>query len=237
MNLLLLEDADFISSTCVRIQGRRFRHVKEVHRLRIGEELSVGVLGGRVGTGILGHIDDGCLEMTIRLHADPPPKIPLTIVLALPRPKVLSRLIGDLTSMGVPRIVFVNAWRVEKSYWSSPALAEGSLLESRVLGLEQARDTALPEVRIERFFQPFLHDDEGLAALSPAGPRYVAHPGATNSVPRGVTEHAVLAIGPEGGWIERELESFRREGFQAIGLGVRPLRVETAVTALVARMF
>ena len=52
-----------------------------------------------------------------------------------------------------------------------------------------------------------------------------------------MSEPTVVAIGPEGGWIERELDSFRREGFEEISLGSRPLRVETAVTALIARMF
>ena len=235
MNLLLLAGADFISPTRVRIAGRRFRHVQGVHRARPGDELAVGVLGGRIGIGILECVGDDSLEMTVRLRADPPPKIALTIVLALPRPKVLSRVLGDLTSLGVPRIVLLNSWRVEKSYWSSPALQENALLETRMLGLEQARDTILPEVHVERFFQPFIHGR--LARLVPRGPRYVAHPGSATPVPRDVAEPAVVAIGPEGGWIERELESFRREGFQEISLGPRPLRVETAVTALIARMF
>jgi len=234
MNLLLFEEADFVSATCARITGRRFRHIREVHRIRLGETLTVGVLGGRIGTGVLERIDDDSLEMSVHLHEDPPPKIPITVLLALPRPKVLSRVVGDLTSLGVPRIVLLNAWRVEKAYWSSPALAEKALYDSRILGLEQAKDTVLPELSVERFFQPFVHG--GLAALAPDGPRYVAHPAAANPVPRGLDRPGLLAIGPEGGWIDRELESFRREGFQEVTLGPRPLRVETAIAALVARM-
>ncbi|MEO6327130.1 MAG: 16S rRNA (uracil(1498)-N(3))-methyltransferase [Thermoanaerobaculia bacterium] len=215
--------------------GRRFRHVQNVHRARLGDELAVGRVGGRVGTGVVESIAHDSIEFSVRLEAEPPPKLALTVILALPRPKVLARVLGDLTSLGVPRIVLLNSWRVEKSYWSSPILEEGSLLEIRRLGLEQARDTILPEIRVERFFQPFLHG--GLAAFAPAGPRYVAHPGSAISAPRDVSEPSVVAIGPEGGWVERELESFEREGFQAITLGSRPLRVETAVTALISRMF
>ena len=73
--------------------------------------------------------------MTIDLRSDPPPKIPLTVVLALPRPKVLNRILLDLTSLGVSRIVLLNSWRVEKSYWSSPALDESALLETRMLAV------------------------------------------------------------------------------------------------------
>jgi len=234
MNLLLLEAADFLSPTRVRISGRRFRHALGVHRARAGDTLIVGALGGRTGTGVVDTLAADSLEMTVDLSGDPPAKIPLTVVLALPRPKVLSRVLGDLTTLGVERIVLLNAWRVERAYWSSPALAEGALREARIRGLEQARDTVLPELHIERFFQPFVHG--GLAALVPHARRLVAHPGSPVPVPRGVGEPAVLAIGPEGGWIDRERESFRSEGFEEIGLGPRPLRVETAVTALIARM-
>lgn len=234
MNLLLLEAADFLAPHRVRISGRRRRYALDVHRAKIGDTLVVGALGGLVGTGTLDRVGEDFLEMSVLLADAPPPKLPITVVLALPRPKALSRVVADLTSLGVPRIVLLNAWRVEKAYWSSPALQEGALYEARILGLEQARDTVLPELRVERFFQPFVHGT--LAALAPHGRRYVAHPGAGSAVPRDVVEPTVVAIGPEGGWIARELESFEREGFEEVSLGPRPLRVETAVTALVARM-
>jgi RsmE family RNA methyltransferase len=232
VNLVLLDDPDFVAEDRVRLTGRRFRHVTSVHRVREGDTLAVGVLGGRVGAGTIERLGDGELEMSVRLDADPPPKLPLSVILALPRPKVLARVIADLTSLGVPRIVLVNAWRVEKAYWGSPALAPEALREAMVLGLEQAKDTILPELRVERFFTRFVHGS--LARLAPEGPRYVAHPGAA-APPRDVAP-ALVAIGPEGGWIGKELESFRREGFVEIGLGPRPLRVETAVAALVARL-
>ena len=47
----------------------------------------------------------------------------------------------------------------------------------------------------------------------------------------------VLAIGPEGGWIPYEVEKFTAAGLQPVQLGERILRVETAVSALLARLF
>jgi hypothetical protein len=45
-----------------------------------------------------------------------------------------------------------------------------------------------------------------------------------------------IAIGPEGGWIDRELETFQEAGFQPVRLGPWILRVETAVTAALAQI-
>ncbi|NNK13102.1 MAG: RNA methyltransferase, partial [Desulfofustis sp.] len=42
----------------------------------------------------------------------------------------------------------------------------------------------------------------------------------------------LMAIGPEGGWNEYELEQMRTRGFDQFSLGHRILRVETAVTAV-----
>ena len=50
MNLILLFQDDFIDNTIVRLQGRRLKHVLEVHRASVGDELCVGVLNGRIGS-------------------------------------------------------------------------------------------------------------------------------------------------------------------------------------------
>ena len=47
----------------------------------------------------------------------------------------------------------------------------------------------------------------------------------------------VIAIGPEGGWIPYEVDLLAKAGLQPVQLGERILRVETAVTALLSRIF
>jgi len=209
--------------------------VREVHRAETGDTLKVGLLGGPMGSGRVTRLDSQCLELDLTLDQPPPPKLPLTLVLALPRPKVLNRVLASATSLGVARIFLINAWKVEKSYWKSPRMTEANLLEQRLLGLEQARDTVLPELHLRRLFRPFA--EEELPGLTRDTLALVGHPGAAAPCPRQLAGPATLAVGPEGGWIEAELASLQAAGFQPVDLGPRILRTETAVAALVGRLF
>ncbi|HVE70405.1 MAG TPA: 16S rRNA (uracil(1498)-N(3))-methyltransferase [Thermoanaerobaculia bacterium] len=227
MNLILLFDSDFIEAGRVRLSGRRVEHVKSVHRAAVGDTLTVGVMNGRAGTGVVTSLEP--LELEVTLDRDPPAPLPLTLILAMPRPKVLNRVIASATSLGVKRIHLINAWRVEKSYWKSPRLS--TLDEPCVLGLEQARDTVMPSITLHRLFRPFIE------SFTPSGRALVAHPGAALECPRDVSGEVTLAIGPEGGFIAEEIASFERAGFMPVSMGPRILRVETAVAALIARLF
>jgi RsmE family RNA methyltransferase len=124
---------------------------------------------------------------------------------------------------------------VEKSYWKSPRLTDENLLLQRVLGAEQARDTVLPSIERKRLFRPFV--EEELTAIANDTLALVAHPHTSAMCPRDVRRAVTLVVGPEGGFIEQEIASLQRIGFEAVSLGERILRVETAVAALVARLF
>jgi RsmE family RNA methyltransferase len=234
VNLVLLEDADLRRPGRARLEGRRFVHVRDVHRAEAGKTLRVGLLNGPMGWGRVGEIGEGHFDLEFTLDTPPPPKRPLTLLVALPRPKVLNRVIASATSLGVARIVLLNAWRVEKSYWRSPRMEWESLRAQMLLGLEQACDTVLPELRLARLFLPFAEQE--LPALAAGSRRLVAHPGAAAECPRGVEGPVTLALGPEGGWIDAELASLARAGFEPVSLGPRVLRTETAVAALAGRL-
>jgi RsmE family RNA methyltransferase len=237
LNLVLLQEADFVSPGRVRLAGRRLAHVRGVHRAAVGDALVVGLEGGQVGRGTIVVLDDSALELEVVLDTPPPAKLPLTLVLALPRPKVLNRVVAAATSLGVARIYLVNSWRVEKAYWSSPRVAADNLREQRVLGLEQARDTVLPELHLRRLFVPFVREE--LPAIVAGGTALVAHPVADAAAPRALPADApaTLAVGPEGGFIAAEVASLAEVGFRPVSLGPRVLRVETAVATLIGRMF
>jgi RsmE family RNA methyltransferase len=234
MNLVLLRAEDFVAgSRLVRLDGRRLEHVRSVHRAQAGDELRVGVLNGQVGRGLVARVSEHELVLEVVLEHDPPAPLPVTLVLALPRPKTLRRVLQAVAAMGVKRLVLLNSWRVEKSYWKSPALAGARIERELMLGLEQGRDTVLPEVTFARLFAPFVKNE--LRALVGGTRALVAHPSAREACPYGPLGAVTLAIGPEGGFIEREIDTLVACGFTPISLGDRPLRVEHAVVAMLSR--
>ena len=235
MNLILLFDEDFVSPQRVRLEGRRLQHVVAVHRARVGDELRVGLVNAQMGAGLITSLTSEVLEMEVRLDQPPPRPLPVTLLLGLPRPKSLKRVLQAATALGVKRIVVMATWRVEKSFWDSPVLHQDALREQMVLGLEQARDTQLPELTLRRRFKPFVEDE--LPDLVRRTRALLAHPPASAPCPRDVRGPVTLAVGPEGGFIPYEVDLLRAHGFDTVSLGPRILRVEQAVPALLGRLF
>ncbi|WP_313410430.1 16S rRNA (uracil(1498)-N(3))-methyltransferase [Stutzerimonas kunmingensis] len=235
MNLLLLDATDFVADNRVLLRDRRLTHLQQVHRAEAGEQLRVGRVGGNMGSGQLLRLDAHEAELQVSFDQPPPAKLPVTLLLALPRPKMLRRVLQTVAAMGVPRLVLLNSYRVEKSFWQTPFLEPAAIHEQLILGLEQARDTVLPEVIIEKRFKPFVEDRLPQLAADTLG--LVGHPGDFPHCPRAVTQPVTLAIGPEGGWIPYEVDKLAAAGLRPVQLGERILRVETAVSALLARLF
>jgi RsmE family RNA methyltransferase len=234
VNLILLEPEDFVGDRRVRLEGRRFEHVRGVHRKGEGDELRVGQIDGLCGRGRVEQIDESGVELEVTLDTPPPPPSPIRLVVALPRPPSLRKVLQQATALGVKELVLLHTRRVEKSYWQSHGLAEGALRRQLLLGLEQARDTVLPQVLLQRRFRPFVEDELALRVASE--PCLVAHPDAERACPRAVHGPLTLVIGPEGGFVPFEIERLVSIGAECVGLGERVLRVETAVVALLARL-
>lgn len=232
MNLLLLKERDFLSpNTAIINTPAVITHLKTVLNAQVGDSLKVGQIGGQLGTAVIEKLDKEVILKDISLTTPPPSKLPFTVVLALPRPKVLRRLIIDMTAVGVPNIVLMNSYRTDKSYWQSPLLDR---LDEFVLeGLSQGVDTILPTVTLEKRFKPFVEDRLTAFGKTMA----VFHP--YNAVPIGeyLTQQTptTLIIGAEGGFIEYEIDLLKAQGASVVGLGERILRTEAAANAVLGR--
>src|SRR5690554_2470009 len=122
MNQLLVSSTDFIATDRVRISDRRLQHLNQIHKASVGQSLRAGCLNGLQGEATILAIDQQAAELQLNLHSQPPAKLPLTLILALPRPKMLRRTLQTIASMGVNTLVLINSYRVEKSFWQTPFL-------------------------------------------------------------------------------------------------------------------
>lgn len=236
MNLVLLTEEDFVDAgrSRARLTGRRFQHIFEVLKPSAGDELAVGLLGSRIGKGVVSSIGAGAVDMNVSLTSDPPAPKRVNLILALPRPIVLKRILAQAASLGVKHITLIHSNRVEKSYWKSPALKEDNIKDQLVLGLEQSGDTMLPDVSLKREFKRFVEDE--MPAIIKGSRAFVAHPGSRHALPCDPKGVATLVIGPEGGFIPSEIRLLEKTGCESVHLGQRILRVETAVIAALARL-
>ncbi|WP_298636185.1 16S rRNA (uracil(1498)-N(3))-methyltransferase [uncultured Umboniibacter sp.] len=235
MNLLLLFPSDLRDNNVVRISDHRLQHILLVHRASVGDSIRVGMVDGLIGSGIIEQLNEQSAEIRFTLDTPPPPKKPLRIILALPRPKMLKRILQTITSMGVEELYLINSYRVEKSFWQTPILSEQGLLEQLTLGLEQSRDTQLPKIELRKRFKPFVEDE--LPDLIENSYPLVAHPGVEAPIPHSLNKPCTLAVGPEGGFIPYEISKFKEVGFNCGHMGPNILRVETAIPALIASLY
>jgi RsmE family RNA methyltransferase len=244
VNLLLIEPGELAENGRVRLAGRRGRHLLRVLGAEPGRRLRAGVLGGATGSAEVLAVDGESVEVRFEPGPGPEEAGGVDLVLALPRPKALRRILRLTATMGVRRLDLVNAWRVEKSFFDSPVLEAGSIRRELVLGAEQGGTTRLPEVAVHRLLMPFLG---ALAEKgTDEGPRLLAHPGAPDPIeavleavlgagPRPLLD-PLLALGPEGGWIDRELASFEGLGFRPVTLGRWMLTTEAAVAVALGQV-
>ena len=235
MNLLFLEANDLHTPNRASVSGRQLKHIREVLKLACGDKLTVGLENKSIGRATVIKLDEeeACLDISWEKEA--PAALPLTLIIALPRPKMLKRIIQTATAMGVKQLYFINSWKVEKSFWQSPWLTDEKIRQNCIIGLEQAKDTQMPSIHIRKRFKPFVEDE--LPALSKNTRKLLAHPGTDTPCPVNITGSTTLIIGPEGGFTPYEVEKLRDAEFEAVHLGERILRVETAVPALLARLF
>ena len=225
---------------------QQLTHIKEVLKSKVGDSLNIGEIGGNLGKATIAEINDNEVQLRdITLDKKPPAKLDLTVILALPRPKVLRRLIMDMTSLGVNKLIIVNSYRTQKSYWQSPLL--NRIDEFVFEGLQQAIDTVPPVIEFKKRFKPFVEDEFPALLAANKGDKeqsdaVIAHPYASQPWKAYIdalkhdkeTMPKILCVGAEGGWIDYEVDLLCKHGCTAVSLGERILRTETVVSVLLA---
>jgi len=242
MNIILF-DKEELSDGSVLLQDHRAKHIVKVLHSEVGDSVRIGMVSGNVGTGEIVRVKKKypfLVELSVQLEAKPVTAPDIDLLLALPRPIMLKRILSQVTALGVGRIFIINANRVEKSFWESGVLDPLGYRPHLIQGLEQAVDTQLPEVIVNRSFRVFI-EQRLLDIADGYSHLLLAHPKAEQTLTSCIAKHGnrgrvLYAIGPEGGWIDFELESLKQSGMQAFSIGSRILKVDTAVVAIHSRI-
>jgi 16S rRNA (uracil1498-N3)-methyltransferase len=243
-------------------------HASKILKLVSGASVRAGVVGEdrrglRTDSAVVEWLPEGSVKKAEPLSNGDPPgslriylsslepappslNVSVSLILALPRPIQLARMLPMISQMGVDRLVLTEARKVPKDYFGSHLFRQpGRLTDKLVEGLCQAGDVQLPKLRIVRHLNRFLEGE--LDSLFPAEThaRVIAHPQRPNEpalpkmrqivFPSGLPRRMVIAVGPEGGWEEpNELERFTTRRFQKVTMGERTLRSDCAVISLLS---
>ena len=196
------------------LDERADHHVHRVLRVRDGEVVSVTDGAGRwrlcrsVGGAIVPET-----EIEVEPLGDP-----VTVGFAVPKQDRPEWIVQKLTELGVGRIVVLQADR-------SVVRWDGQRADKHLDKLRRVAAEAAQQSR--RVWLPVIDGPVPADELLPSAA--VAEPGGREIEPTDRT----FAVGPEGGWSERELAV----AGSRISLGDTILRVETAALTVAARAF
>ena len=221
--------ADEVSGDRAALTGAHAGHLSSVLRAHVGQEFDV------VANGVLYHarvatIGDNRVEFSLgeQVPAEASP-LQLTLLLAVFKFDRMEWAIEKCTELGVTRIVPLIARRTDSHLAAASVKRSERWRRLALQASEQSRRSAPPEiaapvklpeaVRLPAALKIVLSETEQEMSLT--------------SAVHNATD-LLLAVGPEGGWTEDELNLFHKEGWLSASLGPTILRAETAAIAATA---
>ena len=221
MNLVLITPDE--AAAGLPADDARARHLRETVGLAVGGSFHVGIENGLRGIATITALAPK-LTFAVAWEKSPQARLPLTVLVGLPRPQTAKKVLHDLASLGAARIIFFESAKGDPGYLTSSLWKDGEWREHVLKGTEQACSTLVPEVtRVGSLAEALVGLDA--KAWKVAFDPYEATGAPELSTP---AQTAVLAIGPERGFAEAERAALRAAGFGFAHLGDRILRVEAA---------
>jgi 16S rRNA (uracil1498-N3)-methyltransferase len=221
--------ADEVSGNLAALVGAHAEHLIRVLRARIGQEFDI-VADAVVRRGRVVTISDNRVEFELgeEVPAESAP-VQLTLLLAIFKFDRMEWAIEKCTELGVTRIVPVITRRTESHLASASVKRVERWRRLALQAAEQSRRSSPPEIADPiKLREAITFDAELKVVLSEAEEqcqlRDIAQP----------SGEVLLAVGPEGGWTEDELETFQKQGWLSVSLGPTILRAETAAVAAAA---
>ncbi|MDZ4722347.1 MAG: RsmE family RNA methyltransferase [candidate division Zixibacteria bacterium] len=243
MNLIILTQTDAIGNDRYTLTDHRAAHIRTVLKRVLGETVEIGILNSLQGKAVITQVNDSSVMLECReWYSTQQPLAPTEILCAIPRPKTLKKVFVTCAMMGVNRLHLVRAFKTDKSYFCSPLLQPENALPYFIEGLSLGKLTHQPEIIIHPLFRPAIEDYFAISEATSdiATNRFLADSSSGLHLDKvykaNPTESALIAIGPEGGWVEFESTLLQEAGFRKFSIGPWTLRVETALTSALAQL-
>lgn len=221
--------ADEVAGERGALVGEHARHLARVLRARVGQEFDV-VCEGVLRRGRVATVADERVEFDLGEEVASAPAGNITLLLSIFKFDRMEWAIEKCTELGASRIVPVIAQRTESHLAAAAVKRVERWRRIAREASEQSRRMTVPVIDAPMKLQA--------AVALPGAIRVVLAESEQDQALRDVVpahaEEGILALGPEGGWTEPELEAFRQAGWVAASLGNNILRAETAAIVALA---
>lgn len=222
--------ADEVSGNRAALVGDHADHLVRVLRARVGEEFDV-VADAVVRRGRIVSISENRVDFELAEEIPAIAAADLTLLLSIFKFDRFEWAVEKCTELGVKKIVPVIARRTDAHLASASAKRVERWRRIAVQAAEQSRRTVPPEICDPVKLQEALRVPGKVHIVLSEAEEQVR----LRDLFAGSEEaDAILAIGPEGGWTEVELELFQKEHWISASLGSTILRAETAAIAATA---
>ena len=218
----------------LQLCDERANHIISVLKLSCGDKVRVSCINGLKGSASIFSINGRNVHLKCELKKESK-RSTIDLIIAMPRPKVMKRLWAQIAAIGVNRVFIINSQRVEQSYFDSHVLKFDNYHRRLIEGLSQSGESHIPEVKIYNKFSSLFDDMANINYSNYL--KLMANPFTNFTIydkSKTIQEFGkiLIAVGPEGGWIQSEMDFFIKNKFEQVTLGQRVLRSDTAVIGL-----
>jgi 16S rRNA (uracil1498-N3)-methyltransferase len=215
-------DPSNISNGVALLTGAEARHATKVLRIEIGERITIADNTGRFLEAVVKRAGD-VVEAEVRGERLADPSRPeIWLCQALTKGEKFDDVVEKAGEIGVRRVV--------------PFVAERTIVrwDAHKRAKAQERWTQIALAAAKQSRSPWITVVDAIApgASGPTAGALVLHEGSEcrlrDRLPESAPERVTLVVGPEGGLTDGEVQALEAAGAEAVSLGPRILRTETA---------
>jgi len=223
MNMILFKENELTGY--LSKDDERVRHIIDIINPKVGDKLDIGIVNGLKGKMTIKSIDNG-ITFNYELTTESPKLHPITLVIGTPRPPVAKRLLKDITTIGIKKIIFTGTDLGEKTYMTSKLWSNNNFMSYVLDGAMQSESTLIPE--IERYFslKKTLESINISNCDTLALDNEIPEEKISSFIP--ASNETIICIGGERGFTHRERLMLKDFNYNLYSMGDRVLRTETA---------